>query len=408
MVDITYFFVGVSLTILIIGKLYLKDGYHPLVLAASFWFLLASIASYEPWYNPDLQTAWSLDMKIIVFIGGIALFLPAILFRVSERYTLERIYINSKYRFVIDFIAALSIVVFCIRFKSDVFHPTILKVGAGDLKELVPPGITGLHYIDLLTPIIGVYYIFELLYSKRISRLRIISILGYSLFVIVNVIAYKVSRDELTQYLACAFFLIYISRPQYRFMFWILLIVFIAVFSMMTITRLSENSSVFSQFSGGFGPFLSMFYTYTALNFENLNKLTNANFTETYIWGSLRFILRIFYSDEYENNDFNLLDIESSFFNAKTYMYMFYHDLRVWGVLIYSFLIGIIVQFIYALAIKNIRFLPLLSILMKPLLFLFFGNFFFVELTYFFVYPFGLFLCVLLFSKIKILDRAYV
>lgn len=407
MIDITFFFIGISITILIIGKWLLNDGYHPLALSSSFWFFLASIASYEPWYNSDLQTPWSLDMKMIVFLGGISIFLPAMLFKSSRGYNLDKIYINNKYKIFLDFLAILTVIVFLIRFKSDVLHPTILRSGVGDLKELVPPGITGLHYIDLMTPIIGIYYIFELLYSKNISRLRRISIVIYSVFVVVNIIAYKVSRDELTQYLVCTFFLIYVSRPQYRFRFWIFFIVFLAIFSMMTVARLSENSSVFSQFSGDFGPIFSMFYTYSAINFENLNKLTNTDFSDTYIWGSLRFILRLFYSDEYENNQFNILDIESSFFNAKTYLYMFYHDLRIYGVILYSFIIGVFVQLIYILAKKNIRYLPLLSILMKPLLFLFFGNFFFVELTYFFVYPFGFFLCLLLFSRVRFWDGKY-
>lgn len=392
-----------SLLILVIGRLFLKNISHPLILASSLWFFLVGISSYEPWFNNDLQTEWTITTHLVMVVGGISILLPAIMFPVVGRYNIDKIYIPNKFRYFLDLTAVLSIIAFLLRFRFGVFSPTILQTGLGvDIKELVPPGISGLHYIDLLTPIIAVAFFFEGLFSNRLSKLRLMWLIIYTLFAVVNIVLYKVSRDELTQYLAGVVFLLFVARPEQRMKFLIVVSVILVSVVVMTMSRLSENSAVFSQFSGAWGAVFSIFYTYTAFNFENVNKLVNSEFEQTYIWASLRFVLRFFYSEEYESNSLGIVMKESAFFNAKTFLYFFYHDLKIFGVFIYSFLIGVWVQFFYRFSLINSRYLLVLAISCKGLFFMFFGNFFFVDFTYFFVYPFSIFIFFLLFRKVRL------
>ncbi|SDH74694.1 oligosaccharide repeat unit polymerase [Vibrio xiamenensis] len=400
---LSFIYLFASFIILISGRFILKNINHPLILASSLWFLLVAISSYEPWFNRELQTHWSIATHVVMWVGGLSILLPAYVFPSVGKYDIRKIYITKKYRLTIDFLALCSVFVFIMRFKSHILSPTILHTGLGiDIKELVPPGITGLHYIDLLTPIIGICYFFELMFSAVLTRRRITVIVFYSLYTIITIALYKVSRDELTQYLAGVVFLFYIGRPRHRIRFFFIIAIILLSVVLMTMSRLSDNSAVFSQFSGKWGTVFSIFYTYTAYNFENVNKLVNSSFHETYIWSSLKFLLRFPYSSDYELNNFHIVMEESSFFNAKTYLYFFYHDLKLLGVFIYSFLIGLFIQFFYRKAIRNTRYLLIIAVCCKGLFFMFFGNFFFVDFPYFFVYPVTLFFTILLFRKVHI------
>ncbi|MGO2331404.1 MAG: O-antigen polymerase [Pseudoalteromonas nigrifaciens] len=385
------------------GKFFIRNMLHPLVMASVLWFIIAGVVSYEPFFNIDLQSVWSLDMHLVVIVGGVSIFIPTIVFPIRVGYRVERFLIPNHFKVCVNTMAILSVIVFFIRFKNSIFHPAILNAGDGDLKELVPPGIAGLHYIDLFTPIIGLCLFFEILYSSKVSKSRLVFALLFNLFVLISIVMYKISRDELTQYLVGFLFIWIVARPAHRLRIALLGLSVLWLIFIITSARLDENSAVFNHFSGGLGVFFSIFYTYTAYNFENVNKLVSADVQPTYIWGSLKFILRFFYSDEYDKNAFNIVMKDSAFFNAKTYLYMFYHDMRLYGVFLYSFLLGTCTQFVYYLAVNNSRFILLLATFLKPLLFMFFGNFFFVELTYFFVYPLTFCFAVLLYRKIYIL-----
>ncbi|MEY0303581.1 O-antigen polymerase [Providencia manganoxydans] len=390
-----------SILIIFSGRFFFKNTLHPLVLGSSLWFFLVSIACYEPWFNNYLQSSWSINTYIVMWLGGLSFLLPAFIFPSIGKYSICSFYFPKKYIIALDLLALLNIIAFILRFKEKVFMPTILFAGTGtDIKELVPAGILGLHYIDLLTPIIGICYIYEFLFSKKITLRRKLIILIYTLFTISNLILYKVSRDELTQYISGVAFLFIIGRPKQRVKIMSLISIMFIGIIFMTISRLSDSSAVFTQFDGPIGNILSIFYTYTAYNFENVNKLVNSEFHDTYIWASGKFLLRFIYPYEYDNNQFGIILKESTFFNARTYLYMFYHDLRFLGVFMYSFLIGSIIQFFYRLSIRNTRYLLMIAVLIKGVLFLSFGNFFFADFPYFFVYPVTLIFTILLFRKI--------
>ncbi len=161
--------------------------------------------------------------------------------------------------------------------------------------------------------------------------------------------------------------------------------------------RISETSRASTQFGDGMANSLfSQIYTYVAMNFQNLNLLINSSFEPTYIWGGLKFILKPFFGTYYDSNSMGFTDYEVGFFNAKTFIYYFYNDLGLAGVILYSFIIGLLLQIIYNKTSSNIKYCLLQACFMKAIVFMLFGNYFFGEFVLIIPYLIVLFLLLLI------------
>ena len=115
------------------------------------------------------------------------------------------------------------------------------------------------------------------------------------------------------------------------------------------------------------------FYLYFATCFDNLNSLINNGSPMTICYATiLKPILDVF------NIQLNipLTEYQYSFFNAKTMIYYFYHDLGIIGVIIFTSIIYLVVLRVYKKAKYDSNYLLLLAALQKSIFMVFFGNYF--------------------------------
>jgi oligosaccharide repeat unit polymerase len=384
-----------------------NDFFNPLAVGTLIWFSASSISVYPGFHDSSVQDSISLQTIIVIFISGLFFCFPAIILKknfiknVRRNFQVRDVIFGVGYRSVVGLTSLLTILAFFIRFHDQLSGPALFSTSGGsDLKANVPDAIPVLHYFDYLTPVVALVLVYEWMFDRFISSRRKIVIFLYIIFVLISLIVYKVSRGELFVLFLGSLYLYYVkgvALGSRRLLSTFLLsssLVF--VIALIGLYRISNNSRVSTQFGADVWPFLSQVYTYLAFNFQNLNQLVVNENPYTYFWATWRFILRYFYFGDFKS-DLNIVDYETIFFNAKTFVYYFYHDLGLLGVALYSFFIGCFVHFFYILAMRDPRFFIILASLQKPVFFLFFGNYFFGE----FIMIFGLFFSLLVVVTIR-------
>ncbi|MHA2879086.1 O-antigen polymerase [Vibrio campbellii] len=387
-----------------ISYLKYKDIFQPSGVGVFFWFLTCALSSYEPMYNTSLQSELSTTAVLSMLGFGVFFFMPSLLFpSVKKAQTVKLVNIGNKYRWMINVIIFITVVAFFIRFRNQLLSPAIFLMGLSDLKSEVPPGIKGLHYFDLMTPYIVLACYFEIIFSVRITRLRKRCLFVYVIFGIVTTLLYKVSRGELlTIVMGCVYLSYFRFRPSLLKLS-LGVFVFLTAFMSFTYLRINEGSAVSTHLGSGSLSIFSPIYTYIAMNFENFNKLTlDSQHSFTFYWASLKFMLYPFYPEAYEGTDSIVKYIDTLFFNARTILYPFYHDLGLFGVILYSLLISFFVNWVYFQAQREVRYTLVLAYLQKAILFSFFGNYYFGELVLLFPYIIAIVLLIFSFKKVHV------
>lgn len=382
-----------------------QDYYDPNAIMLFFWLLASSLASYEGLYNTQLQQSLSLESHLSIFIVAVTLFLPIFLPNKNIKVNVVKIVEfnpSMHFRWFFNLLMVLSIFAFFLRFKSIIFSPPILGVELTDLKHQVPDGIPFIHYFDLLTPFLAITAFFEIIFSRLLSKCRRIVLISYIFFAVVVAVAYKVSRGEL---LVIALGVLYLLHVRYKISFvkfFALIISILTLIVVFTSLRLSGTGLASNYLNGGLSIF-SPFYTYIALNFENYNKLTTDIFVQHSVYiASLKFMIYPFYPEIYSESSGYIVNHETLFFNAKPFIYYFYHDLGLFGVFFYSLLVSVSVYFVNSLTKGDIRYCLLVAFMQKALFFLFFGNYFFGELVMVFPYVICVFLILISYRRIKV------
>lgn len=384
MISTIYLILAITIYFLIYVKS--KDKLHPLGIGVLLWFLACSLSSYDDFFDSNLQVDLSTETHICMLLAGFFYSIPFIFSKKKnkELFITQRIYFSSTYILVFNLLLCLTIIAFFIRFRTEISNPALFtKEAMGDLKSTIPDALPGLHYIELLTPYLAILAYLEMRLSLHIRRKRYILLVAYIFYSIITAILYKVSRGELLIFVLGYLYIFFsCNLKQKKLNKIIILSFFIAIFIFVGITRISDESRVSTQFgSGALNAMFSQFYTYVAMNFQNLNSIVSSTIEPTYIWGSLKFFLKPFFSNEYDMNELGLLNDSVLFFNAKTFLYYFYNDLGIAGTILYPLIIGLILQAFYNAFCKDIKYLAMLASLLKPIIFMFFGNYFFGELV---------------------------
>lgn len=386
-----------------------KDYLHPLGLGVLLWFLTAGLSNINVLFDSNLQKNITLKTNIVIFLSGIFFIIPVFFSKKLNKnvFITHRIKFDLNYRVLFNILMILSIISFIIRFNSVLFYPPFLYVDDSvfDLKSVIPPALPGINLFDVLTPFLAVLCLFELLCSYSVSKKRKITLIFFILYSVCVSIFYKVSRGELI-ILLLAFVYLYSTSRKINFTLkrGVMVSSLVFLFVYLGVSRIPSESRVSTQFGDGFlNMVFSQIYTYIAMNFQNLNTLINSNFEYTYFWGAGKFIIYPFFKSEYDSNFIGLTDHSTEFFNAKTYIYYFYNDLGLLGALLYSLIIGCLVQFFYNLSITNIKFFSFVACLLKAIFFMFFGNYFFGDNIIFIPYILILIL-ILMMRQVRLLD----
>lgn len=361
-----------------------NDVFHPLAIGISFWYLSAGVSNMGQFYTYS-QNNLSILTNFVIFLAGLFFIFPVFFSKKINKRKLQgkKIEFSLNYKILFNLFLLLSILNFFLRFKSQLLSPVFFSVDDSlDIKSLVPPALPIMNLFDVSMSFFAILCFFEYKYSLFLSNSRKYILFGYIIFFILVTIFYKVSRGEFIAFALAVIYLNFLSKElNFNFKKFISIFIFICTFFYIGLNRISEDSLVSNHFGTGFfSVIFSQIYTYVAMNFQNLNKLIISDVEPTYFWGALKFILSPFFKYEYDNNLLGLVNFETDFFNAKTYIYYFYHDLGLVGVLIYSLTIGILIQSIYNLSLSSFKFFALVACFMKPIFFMFFGNYFFGEM----------------------------
>lgn len=352
------------------------------------WFLTCAFSST---YISDLQQRWSSVMHFCLVGSGVAFFLGALIFYPRKRMQIiEKTPTTNTFRIISRVLFIFSFLCFFIEWWKNGFAVSLLAQDAltGDAKS-VNQGVPFLHYGTLLLPMCTVLAFYELI----CDGVKLYLIVAIFVGVVFYSFGIGLSRGDIFMYVGSILFIISrYRRITFKSIIKVSLILFGIGVGGMLIRVTNTDSAVYTTTDS---PIVSIFYSYIALNFENLQQLIHADLDYRLAGNaSLRPLWTIVgQKEQFPVVEFTTLDV----FNAKTYLYPFYHDYKLWGVLIFPFLIGLGIGFVYRVVTvsKNKYYIIVMALLQKSIFFAFFGNYFFGELVVMWPYLVGIVIAAL-------------
>lgn len=282
---------------------------------------------------------------------------------------------------VICVVSFMAVVYLLLTRNIDTIIDLSLDGALNDRKEEIGQRMFGLSgvigKIAQLFPYTSIFVIYDFIFSKNKTIIKILIELAYCfgcgyycLFVIV-------SRGTLLCPILATLFLL---NKKYQFKIRtivIVLLVVVVLFTSYMSLRVVAHSEVFSGTIVDNRLFNSI-YNYFALAFNNFDLLVRNGTPYTiveYSMNSLSKLLGVYNSQD-------LLQFETSFFNSKIFIYGFYHDLGVLGIVLWTSIIYFFIGKIYILSRHRYPELILMvSMYGKALFVLSFGNYFFQSLS---------------------------
>jgi oligosaccharide repeat unit polymerase len=365
-----------------------RDFLSPSAFLCLFWFGSASLADVASLKNPSLQPPWELETYAALYLSGLSMFVPGLLQRRQPFVQTIQCEPSAIFRNITTAFMWLSIVAVVSRLYVFGYSPErlILDFGGADLKSIAPDdAIPGLFYCELFTPFLCLAAIFELKASSRATKLRRIGLTSYVLYsVFVYCLLIAVSRGTLLVIVTGALYL-YAQTARFRLVHLILGVALTtAALTALSYLRMSSETLTNSMLGDNLLlRFLSPIYTYVSFNFDNLNALIRASHDFTFVSYSLKFLIWPFFKSDYESGRILLTNYDTLFFNARTFLYPFYHDLGLIGCALYPGLISLFVTLLRnSIPRYPARIMTMMG-LQKSIWFTFFGNYFFGELSIF-------------------------
>lgn len=363
-----------------------RDWLAPSALLCLFWFSAASLADIQALKDPTLQGPWEIETYAAIYLCGLSMFTAGLLQRRQQAVQPIQSEPSAMFRRATTALMLLSIAAVAARLYVFGFslERLILEFGGADLKTDMD-AIPGVFYFEIMTPFLCLCAMFELSASRRMSRFRRTALVGYVLYAVVIYCAIlSASRGTLLVILTGALYL-YTQNGRLRFVHLAAIgVLIVAAMSGLSFLRMSSES-LSNSFLGDdlLLAFLSPIYTYVAFNFENFNSLVRADLPPTYVFYALKFLLWPIFKFDYEAGTIRLTEFDTLFFNARTFLYPFYHDLGLIGCVLYPGLISLLLTALRNSVARDPGRLILLMGLQKSVWFAFFGNYFFGELSIF-------------------------
>lgn len=384
-----------------------RELLSPIGVFCLLWFSAAAIADIQQFKDFSFQIPWVFETYMVIFISGLSVFSIGFVF--CERISLIPIYIrtSNKYMMVFNALAILSVMAVALRilYYGFDFMKIFVSIGDLDLKNETPDAIPFVHYFEILTPFIALCALFELRTSSNLSfrrKLILIAYVFYSIFF--YSLVFSASRGTFLIIFTGAIFLygrIGLLKLSHIIVAGVILISLMSLLSFVRMPAETLTNSYLGE--ERIQLFLSPIYTYIAFNFENLNSLIVAGNNPTYFLYSLKFLLWPFLKNDYETGVIEFSNFDTLFFNARTLVYPFYHDLGLFGCFLFPALIAIVLVWIGNKSKRNPTFVMLLMALQKPIIFSFFGNYFFGELILFIPLVLIYYLCNIYRSSLELI-----
>lgn len=368
---------------------YYKDPFTPHIIFLSSWLLTCSFSCI------DLGTymrPWCGEMYVVTLISsfsywlGTLAFLPNVPFQTKIYYT--KIVLTPSFKRVLFTTYVICVLCFAVEWYFGGMKTIFTVDYALEVKEqLSEYAIPGIHYGTLLLPYVSLYAIFACFNSSHEERYKYVFIVIS--IVLISVIT-KASRGDLLIVLLGYIYIYSRYRKVSLFRVLTISIVIIAVLIGLMFLRVNEGSVVMTTTNN---PYVSILYSYIATCYANLNELImsdypyhlmgDASFAPLWTISGLRDTVNIVQISQ--------LDV----FNATTYLYGFYHDYKLLGIIVFPFILASLISMSYSISLGSSAFwIVLLATLQKALFVPFFGNYFCGEMVNMFPYIYTIFFIV--------------
>lgn len=362
------------LAIICFGLVYSRtlDILHPIGVMTFMWFATAGISALK---LGTFQTDWAMQTHILIILSGL-ICLGVTIFSLNRKndYGTEVITISDSFRIFSRIIFFVSLLIILRAFISSGFNINSFSAAGGfDKKGTISDSLSGISsiqsYVMIYFPFCALNSIFEVTYSEKDEKAY-----KYNIFVLIIVVLYCsrviYSRGTLLYVMLGA---IYIIHSKYniktRYIILMAIGVVLALFIVMQ-NRVDASSLVYRGVSKS--PFINSTYNYIAYCFQNFDAIVkNGSRYKIFanVWQSVYKIFGVY-------NPSDIIQHETSIYNALTYLSSFYDDLGFIGTLIYPALISLFLNELYNKSNKNNYLVLVLSTFQKAIFVCFFGNYF--------------------------------
>lgn len=311
-------------------------------------------------------------MHFTVLAFGIAVIICGLLFakRNSRAGTGKagsfRVSKNFKVLSMLAFLASFACAI--LEWRANGFNISLLQSSGTDIKnEIVSLPIV--HYGTVFLPYCALISLYRILFCKGCFRPYHYFVIGFAVFYSLLI---QVSRGTLLLILLGTLPLLQ-ERLHLKLRHFIGMAAAIGfiLLGIILVRVPNRESLVYSAVEAD--PFISAIYTYIATCYDNLNTLVREGTQYSLSYAAL---LKPVFKVLNIQFDVPYVEYDLAFFNARTMLYGFYHDLGILGVMLYTFPIYFAVGLIYYKSKRERIYLVLFAALQKPIFCIFFGNYF--------------------------------
>jgi oligosaccharide repeat unit polymerase len=371
--SVSWFLIFASVLIYILIYKKSKDIFHPVGLFSFIWLFTVGLANFK---LSEIQTDWSLKMWLAVsftYISFLFGYFIADYIKYRNNKWLSKGKIDSN--IFIKIIYILFFICF-IAFTAEVIHSGSVPIFSNSTSAYKDFGIQFVHYLTVSLSLVNYLILIYYFTYKKINASLIILFM-ISLSAVISLL----SRQLII-------FLILISVISFHYLVkkislrYILIFTFIGLIAFTTLGNIRTNSSNYifqvGQIKEGVNSSLfAWLYLYLGMGFENLNHYIN-NYNDLF-FGARTFypVFAFSLTKEFIEFDYSQF-LPSQYFTVSTLIYDFYLDYGLFGVIFFSFIIGLLTRKIYINLIEkqNISYVILYSMFAHNIVFIFFVNFF--------------------------------
>lgn len=380
-----------------------KDVFQPVGVMLFVWLLMAGISQLQ---LGAYQTAWSFETITIVIISAIVMYFVGLtnlhINCNTEYITKRRGTINTTFRITTTLVfcicfSTIIILLYKNSFFSSADISSVLDKKSGTV-QFTQINKRGLSYIASYLPYCTLNSIFELTYGKKQNKRYL-----YNIFVLIFSIWYiwfiSYSRGTLLVIVLGGIFILNSKKKLSIIKMSLVVFTIILFFSFLMILRVGKESIVYEGVTKN--PLFNSTYNYIVYCYQNLDSLIldGSPFSLfANVWQSFYKLFGIY-------NEIEFVEYTTNIYNANTFLYSFYHDLGLLGIILYPGLISYILTCFYNLSFKNIYFILILAVFQKSIFVLFFGNYFITSFSVMFPYFLTGIIC---FLSIKVSRKIYV
>lgn len=349
-----------------------RDILNPFGIVIAIWCMVAGIANLN---LSHLETQWNVVTYLVVILFPLMIMFVAEVGKINvfDRTRYDRIELSNCYILCSRFVFLICVVCAFVEFKAQGYSIGLFTDldGVSDAKTTIQ-SVPIWHYGTIYLPYCSISAFYELCFSKIKSKTSILFLLIEFILPILHSLFIIVSRGTL---LIIILGVVYIWSRKFKIKVSKLaaIIAFIlAAFVLIMQLRVNYSGSlVYSVIEGH--TIISVIYSYTALNFNNLTLLTQNGSSWTIInrtFGGITQLLGMY-------GWFKLPDTYMTvFFNALPICYYFYDDLGLIGVVLYTTIIFSVVKKLYNKCNVNQNYMILMASLQKAIWMSIFGNYF--------------------------------